>query len=241
MPRTYKPVPECPPKLARIMKAANILPDDTNEMFAKMDVFIAEHNSKNLSEFSNDDFRDKGSNEYWDYQKTLFQHFESIIANKSLSKWLIGKTDIFRLDVVLRFAALVEAKKVLRYIAETNRDEDSQRKRLERYYALTPKGNLPFIKQFYYYNYREEKLDFKPFDYLDFFALLIKLKGSLKRIKLCPICDGVFWAKKTNALTCGNKKCIDGLQYQKKKENKLKQEIIKLARFIKRRENNGTV
>lgn len=232
MPTTYTPVPECPPKLARIMKAANILPDDTNELFEKMGVFTAEHNSKGFVEDAND---------YWNYQKTLFQRFENIIGNKNLSKWLIGKTDIFQLDVVLKFGALVEAKKVLLYIAETNRDEDSQITRLERYYALAPRGNLPFIKQFYYYNYREEKLDFKPFDYLDFFALLTKLKGSLKRIKLCPICDGVFWAKKTNALTCGSQKCIDALQYQKKKEKKLKQEIIKLAKFIKRRENNGIV
>ncbi len=51
MPRTYKPVPDCPPMLARIMKAANILPDDTNEMFAKMDVFIAEHNSRDFRDF----------------------------------------------------------------------------------------------------------------------------------------------------------------------------------------------
>jgi ribosomal protein S27AE len=191
------------------MKAVNALPDDTDEMFEKMDVFIAEHNSKGFIEDAND---------YWNYQKTLFQRFENIIGNKILSQWLIGKTDIFRLDVVLRFAALVEAKKVLRYIAETNRDEDSPGlERLKRYYSLVPKGNQPFIKLFFSYDYSEAKLDFKAFDYLDFFSLLKKLKGSLNRVKMCPTCDGVFWAKKTNALTCGNQKCIDSLQYKKKK------------------------
>ena len=209
MPRTYTPVPKCPAKLARIIEAVNRLPDDTDEMFRKMSVFIAEHISKYVN---------KDSNDYWNYQKTLFQRFENIIGDKNLSQRLIGKTDIFQPDVVLKFGALVEAKKVLRYIAETNRDEDSPGvKRLKRYYALTPKGNPPFIKLFFDYDYQEAKLDFKPFDYLDFFTLLKKLKGSLKRIKLCPICDGVFWVKKTNALTCGNQKCIDDLQYKKKK------------------------
>lgn len=209
MPRTYTPVPECPVKLARIIRAVNRLSDNTDELFKKMGEFISEHNSKNYVENPKD---------YWNYfQKTAFQRFENIIGDKKLSQWLIGKTDIFQLDVVLKFGALVEAKKVLRYIAETNRDENSPGDRLKRYRALTPKGYLPFIKRFYFYDYHEAKIDFKAADYLGFFALLKDLSGSLNRIRLCPICDGVFWAKRMNFLTCGNQKCIDGLQYKKKK------------------------
>ncbi len=208
MSRTYKPVPECPPKLARIIKGVNMLPDNVDEMFEKIGEFASEYNNRSVSEILNKDLN---------YQKTFFQRFENIIGNKKLSQLLIGKTDVFQLDVILKFAEFVQAKKVLRYIAETNRDEDSPAERLKRYFALTPKGHQPFIKLFFYYDYHEAKLDFKWFDYIDFFALLKRLKGSLKRIKLCPVCDSIFWAKKTNALTCGNQKCVDALQYKKKK------------------------
>jgi ribosomal protein S27AE len=211
MSTTYKPVPECPQELARIMSAVNALPGDTDEMFEKMSVLIAENDSRDFIE--NDD--------YWDYHKTLFQRFESIIGNKNLSQWLTGETDIFQPGVVFKFAALVEAKKVLRYIAETNRDEDSPGlDRLKKYYALEPKDRKPFIKWFFSYDYSEAKLKFEALDHLKFFLSLRKLEGLLNRVKMCPVCDGVFWAKKTNALTCGDKKCIDALQYKKKKLKK---------------------
>lgn len=210
MPRTYKPVPECPSKLRQVIKAANRLPEKTNELFEKLGEFASEHNNRPF---------DENRNDYWNYhRKIAFERFENIIGDKPLAKWLVGKTDDFQLEAILNFAELVQARQVLRYIAETNRDEDSLGEDfLRRYYRLSPQGYQPFIKLFFYYDYGEAKFDFKTFDMLGFFAMLQDLKGSLHRIKLCPICDCVFWAKKTNALTCGNQKCIHGLQNKKKK------------------------
>ena len=47
------------------------------------------------------------------------------------------------------------------------------------------------------------------------------LKGANPiRLRVCPICKNIFWARKTNSATCGNQKCIDTLQNQKKKAKK---------------------
>ncbi len=40
------------------------------------------------------------------------------------------------------------------------------------------------------------------------------------RVRICPICKNIFWAKKNNSETCGNQKCIDSLQNIKKKAKK---------------------
>jgi hypothetical protein len=40
------------------------------------------------------------------------------------------------------------------------------------------------------------------------------------RVRICPICKNIFWAKKNNSATCGNQKCVDDLQNIKKKARK---------------------
>lgn len=45
---------------------------------------------------------------------------------------------------------------------------------------------------------------------------------DLDRIRLCEICKHIFWAKKTNAVTCGEKKCSDELGNKKRKEARRK-------------------
>jgi len=42
------------------------------------------------------------------------------------------------------------------------------------------------------------------------------------RLRICPICKNIFWAKKNNSATCGDQKCIDNLQNIKKKIRKKK-------------------
>jgi hypothetical protein len=43
---------------------------------------------------------------------------------------------------------------------------------------------------------------------------------SAERLRICPVCDEIFWAKKTNTKTCGKDNCVNGLQNRKKKERK---------------------
>ncbi len=58
-----------------------------------------------------------------------------------------------------------------------------------------------------------------------------------KRLKMCSICNLVFWAKKINANTCGEKKCADDLGNKKRlaeaKAKKEKQNNHFQSRVIK--------
>ncbi|HMS41119.1 MAG TPA: hypothetical protein PKE69_12890 [Pyrinomonadaceae bacterium] len=45
-----------------------------------------------------------------------------------------------------------------------------------------------------------------------------KEKIKFDRIRICPICNFLFWAKKKNSETCGQKKCIDTLGNRKRLE-----------------------
>lgn len=53
-------------------------------------------------------------------------------------------------------------------------------------------------------------------------AGLAGLIGSFdpNRLKLCPICQYIYWAKRLDSKTCGDSTCIDGFQNQKKKRSK---------------------
>lgn len=56
------------------------------------------------------------------------------------------------------------------------------------------------------------------------------LESDTTRIKRCGICEKIFWAKKTNAETCGQKNCASTLYNRKrlakiKVENKAKKEV----------------
>ncbi len=60
-----------------------------------------------------------------------------------------------------------------------------------------------------------------------------------KRLKMCPICKVVFWAKKINSKTCGKQVCIDGLQNCKKKCKTKKEEKTNNSTKKEEKTNNS--
>lgn len=62
-----------------------------------------------------------------------------------------------------------------------------------------------------------------------------------KRLKMCPICNFVFWAKKTNGNTCGKKKCADDLGNKKRLAEAKAQKEKQNNHFQSRIKNNGNL
>lgn len=62
------------------------------------------------------------------------------------------------------------------------------------------------IAQIVSFSIADNKLDFRP-------RKLVSVLQSIdaRRLKICPICDQVFWAKRLNSKTCGDKKCVETL------------------------------
>jgi len=49
-------------------------------------------------------------------------------------------------------------------------------------------------------------------------AVVDALHGvEAERLKICKICDNVYWAKKKTAKTCGDKKCVQRQKYLNRK------------------------
>ena len=163
--------------------------------------------------------------ETWAERDALQTRFEKIVGNKKLSNLLIGirkdKKPILDINKATeKLASLEQSKRILHYIAKKNRRRREQIKiygleRLTDYFELAGERGSPYFVVPFEYDEEKGLPSVKR-------PLLLKIIQkrefeSFDRVAVCPICDGVFWAKKTNALTCGNQKCIDGLQYKKKK------------------------
>jgi hypothetical protein len=69
-------------------------------------------------------------------------------------------------------------------------------------------------------------------------AIVGILQGvDVRRLKLCPICDQVFWEKRLNSKTCGNKDCVERLSGKKyHKDNK---DAVNRKKREKYYEDNG--
>lgn len=102
-----------------------------------------------------------------------------------------------------------ELKKQVKFIAEScsqfvSLDIDGKSFYLPRYYSTD------FV-QTLYFRIVNNKITFSANKIVEI------LQGAdARRFRLCPICDRIFWAKKLNAGTCGNKKCADELGNRKR-------------------------
>ncbi len=223
MPGKYKPVPKCPAELKPIIDDANLLPRNAVQIRRKLAGLAKE---VKMSPFM----------ETWLERDTIQARFEKIIGNKELSDLLIGKGRIL-LNINkarLEFASLEQSKRILHYIAERNRQKREQIKLdglgllTEYFYLIGEIGEPSFVVPF---SYDEQKglpsVKIPP-------LLELIQKGdiaSFDRVAVCPICECVYWLRKTTSETCGKKKCIDDLGNRKRldKAKKLKEK------------NNGTL
>ena len=71
----------------------------------------------------------------------------------------------------------------------------------------------------------------------EFTSLFNKYDVSFERIRICPICSSVFWAKRIESSTCSNRKCSNNFHQRKRRikdyEERLVEESKKLGKLQK--------
>jgi hypothetical protein len=193
MPRKYQKVSECPLKLETIIELVNLLPDDAEKVFD-------EYNGRTKI------YRD------------------GVIIRDTAKEILNEKIVIYCLDEERNFVEaandLLKAKKLFLVFSEMSKN-----------YLSLPKNkrtSSPELGLLIYKFFGSEHQDREFPALIGFSGVFIKPVQSelleffkendvpFYRIRLCPICQDIFWAKKTNSETCGKKKCSDELGNRKR-------------------------
>ncbi len=205
MPRKYKEVPKCPPELERIFNKVNSLPANAGEI------------TKELNNLAN-----KANNlDYEDSEgiSSLRLRFVNLISDIELFKPLVKKilssphSSLLMKLATRKIADIEQSQRVLRYIAQTNRNPEAAGiDLLNMYHRLAGGAGEPFFRVTF--NYKDGK--FRTYG-ARLLPILRKTGISFSRIAECPNCKCIYWARKANSGTCGEKKCADALGNQKRR------------------------
>jgi hypothetical protein len=203
MPRKYQKVSECPPLLEKMIELVNLLPTDAQQLFDKI--------CKRRVRVRNDN-------------GVIIQDTAKEILNEKIVEYCFDREPVY--ESLERFNDLIKAKNLFRHFVELNKKfpawKEAQKDKVERY-----KFNLNFFTVDYQNREFSVLLSFNSEGFIklrrsDFLDMFEDSDIPIYRIRECKVCLNIFWAKKTNSITCGKQSCIDGLQNEKKKTAKEK-------------------
>jgi hypothetical protein len=245
-------VRECPPKLNAIIKRVNLLPSDLEDFL------------KNLSEMRKQEVEEnKISNFYLNYAQNLHSELQDYLLEREGDIWFYGeellrelirgKRALFILSIHSPQERMVEKRRLqsqqsriqLKFTSTSPENEASARRLNE---AINRSGMKDVNNELYHI--------FKTFDCV--FAQhsypqvdengIVKLQLSdlaesfqtekieAARIRVCSACNNIYWAKKTNAKSCGERKCVERKKYLRKKAE---EKIINEKKADSRRKRNN--
>jgi len=218
---------ECPEKLAELLKIVNLVPSDVifptseelKEIYKKRrqkrgDEFF---NEKEFNESFSEDYRFTEGELYVEYLGKRDELIREIIKNyPALLEYIFDTTLSLTKNefaYAFRYIEFAELRVWLRRIAIQNTNYAFSKGAIK-HFNLYISGNPQFEHKSnatYYINEKGE-MDFH------FEPIIEAVKGyDAIRLRICPVCKNIFWAKKTNSITCAEKKCIDDFQNLKKK------------------------
>lgn len=208
----------CPESLRRIIDGVNHLPVNADEILGKLiDLAMA------ATKLSPDKF--KAASDFYRAE------IENLGPEKEVLDYIIGEmpTQITTGFAAQNFNELILAKPILRNIAEINSAE------IEKYgRKVFTKNQINPIGKIYTF--------YRKMDGIRFSGTLNLIDGFIRpqisgitevfrnenippeRIRECPICRRIFWAKRVDAKTCGDKECVNtlgGNKYQTENKDKL--------------------
>lgn len=245
----YNKVSECPPKLKILIDVFNELPLNLQEL--KPNVEKLQKEGATVEELE-------------DYLKGIFKQLNPLVQNYLTSKvgdeiWLWESAlsqlanDESNLDFIIDFA---DSDRLIRkYQEEIKENGEKVTVRVN-----GQKVNDFDFKEFFFPQYTQQNeyknsIAIASFDYSStptkpivnkngFLELLHSgLNEAIQetpievdRIRRCDYCRKVFWAKKKNSETCGNKSCIEGLgNYKRLSKKKLQKKISEHQQRFKRK------
>jgi hypothetical protein len=205
--RNYKKKSKCPPLLCEIIELINLLPENAQEIFDNVcDEGIIRRENGAIVEGS---------------AVTLF--------DKNLVEYIFDQEPIT--ESVQRFEDLLKAKSLFNHFAQLNKKVTSPGGKYLQWETLKSDGQkqYEFLLQFLTIDYKKREftvsLGFTKDGYIKpakslFIALFEEFDIPIYRIRSCEVCSSIFWAKRTDALTCESKKCSDILRQRRYQENK---------------------
>ena len=224
--RKHKNVSKCPSKLQEIIELVNLLPPNAEQVLKIV----------NERSYNNECWIQKGDIAVFDFlsEKAEMYYFDTIfksLVRKKIAEYCLQPER----NIIESYNDLLKAKSLFRHFAKINRQypnwNEIKDNKFEQY-----KFQLHFLT-----------IDYKERQFAVFVGVMpdgfIKTSRSelleifeseevpFYRIRACEICEKIFWAKRTDAKTCKNKKCSNALS-QRKYQNRNKDEINE-----KRREN----
>ncbi len=221
----------CPDELEKLIDLVNLLPPepDIEEMSKRIADLAAEVYGRNP---------DGKPREI----STLQARFKALITNTELFNYLVD--EFFGLinmeSAPKNFSYLVQSKKILQYIAQTNQQKNED----EDFAFYRTVSGINFVVSFY----REKNNAVRP-SMPSLAEILQDPEIPQTRIRLCEICSRIFWASYKNSFTC-SKPCLNALR--QRRHRKTNKEAInekrranyrqnKKLKEIKEKKNNGTL
>lgn len=216
--RNYKKISDCPESLRRIIEGVNHLPVNADEIRGKLiDLAMV------ATKLSPDKFMETS-----DFYRA---EIKNLGLEKEVLDYIIGEmpTQIMMGFVVQKFSELELAKPVLQNIAEMNSAE------IEKYgRKIFTKNQINPIGKIYTFYQKMNGIRFSGTLNLIYGFIRPQISGLTEvfqnenippeRIRECPICQLIFWAKRVDAKTCGEKECVKtlgGNEYQSDNKDKL--------------------
>ncbi len=137
----------------------------------------------------------------------------------SVVDWYVHQTDIQNpLDAYIEY---FELRRQLRKIASKCTAFANKRYGDEKKPIAFPSYEMDFSS---YAQFRivENKITFVP-------SKIIELLQAVdaRRLKICPICDEVFWAKRIEAKTCSKRRCLNNFHQRKRRISEYEERLAK--------------
>lgn len=80
-----------------------------------------------------------------------------------------------------------------------------------------------------YFRIIENKITFVPN------KIISLLQGiDARRLRVCPICDAVFWAKRIEAKTCSKRRCLNNFHQRKRRTNEYEKRLAKECKKLQK-------
>ena len=217
--RNYKKTSECPPPLQKIIRISNLLSKEIEDR-----LFF-----DRMTRFFNDGMKSVPKAE------NLEAVFKNIVGNEELfdhfNVYEPGR--FFFPDATARLHETISARGFLRWIGDQNKKQVSKKFIAHEKAHLLAHGFLsesgsPFIRSTFV---TDGNGNIRPM-LTEFAQVFLDYDVPFVRIRLCPICDEIFWARRLDAKTCGKKSCAEKLS----KQTARAQKFDKVLHLKKRKE-----
>lgn len=215
--RVYKPVSECPAKISELLTVVNMVPLDVEfPGFDRLKRIYRNRRCQPGDKFFNERFleEDNESDFRSDYDNRLEELIREILENYPAALEYVFNPNVrFRFLFGARYYRWVDLRNRIAEVASVNSVYAFDRGLVEFFVPIkfTKVGQVDS-------KYTIDSAGRMTFEQ-DEIAEALSGHDAL-RLRPCPNCINVFWAKRTDAKTCGKQVCVDALQTFKKKEAK---------------------